>query len=32
MVGAWLFVATISLLAISVPMHLALRRVESLEL
>ncbi len=32
MVGAWLFVATISLIAITVPMHLALRRVESLEL
>jgi ABC-2 type transport system permease protein len=32
MVGAWLFVATVSLIAITVPIHLALRRVESLEL
>ena len=32
MVAAWLFVATISLIAITLPMQLALRRVESLEL
>jgi ABC-2 type transport system permease protein len=32
MVAAWLFVATISLVAITVPMQMALRRVESLEL
>lgn len=32
MVAAWLFVSTISLVAMSVPMQLALRRVESLEL
>jgi ABC-2 type transport system permease protein len=32
MVAAWLFVSTISLIAITAPMQLALRRVESLEL
>jgi ABC-2 type transport system permease protein len=32
MVAAWLFVSTISLIAITVPMQLALRRVEALEL
>jgi len=32
MVAAWLFVSTISLVAITVPMQMALRRVETLEL
>jgi hypothetical protein len=32
MVGAWLLIATLSLVAIIVPMSLALKRVEAMEL
>jgi ABC-2 type transport system permease protein len=32
MIAAWLFVSILSLVAISLPMQLALRRVESMEL